>query len=171
MLFQNLDLSLKHELLALDLEGLLLEVLDLPGEVTVHLSVLGLQQTDVLMGRLVIVVQAANARLLFVFNDFLSQNFELKLHEVNLLLQVDDVLVSGIHVGVAAELAWLLLALLLASEVHRRGRVVASTAAVRPASSEIGSAFHSASAFNVERKMEKLEFKFEPGPCQGEVLE
>lgn len=100
LLLEDLDLSVEHELLPLDLERLLGQVLDSAVEVAPHLPVLVLQQTDVLVRRLVVVVKTADSRLLFILDHLLPQNFELELHEVDLLLEVDDVLVSGVDVGV-----------------------------------------------------------------------
>ena len=70
---------------------------------------------------LIIVVQAANAALLLIFDHLLTQDFELQFHEVDLLLQVDDVLIGLVHVRVATELPRSELLLLLASEVHHWG--------------------------------------------------
>ena len=61
------------------------------------------------MGCFVIIVQISNARLLFVFLDLFAKDFELKLHEVDLLLQVYDILVRWVDVWVIAELTWSLL--------------------------------------------------------------
>jgi hypothetical protein len=48
-----------------------------------------------LMRRLVVVVQRANARLFLIVYHFLFQNFELELHKVDLLLQVCNIIVLG----------------------------------------------------------------------------
>ena len=70
---------------------------------------------------LVIVIQATNSTLLLIFNDLLSEDFKLKLHKVDLLLQVNDILISLVHVRVVTQLPWSQLLLLLATEVHSHG--------------------------------------------------
>ena len=67
---------------------------------------------------LVIVIQATDSTLLLIFNDLLSEDFKLKLHEVDLLLQVNDILISLVHVRVVTQLPRSQLLLLLATEVH-----------------------------------------------------
>ena len=89
------------------------------------------------MGCFVIIVQISNARLLFVFLDFFAKDFELKLHEVDLLLQVYDVLVRWVDVGVIAKLAWSLLFFVLTTEVHHSGGLVSRAVSERTGSSEV----------------------------------
>ena len=57
-----------------------------------HLRILSLEEIDVLVRGLIVVEEGTDAGLLLVFVDFLSEDFQFKLHEMNLLLQVDDVL-------------------------------------------------------------------------------
>lgn len=61
LLLDNLDLSVENEFLAFDFEGLLVEVVDLFVEVSLHLGILAFEQTDMLVRCLVVVVQTANA--------------------------------------------------------------------------------------------------------------
>ena len=79
----------------------------------------------------VVVEEGADARLLLVFGDLFSEDFQFKLHEVDLLLQVDDVLVCRIvFVGVATEGFARAAFLLLTVELHHVGiRVVTSAVA------------------------------------------
>ena len=69
-------LSIENELLSLDFESLLLQVNESLVEVSAHLAVLVLQKTDVLVRGLLVVVEAADARLLLILDHFLLQNFE-----------------------------------------------------------------------------------------------
>ena len=121
LLLDDLDLSIEDELLPLDLQRLLAQILQISVEVALHLRILRLEQADVLVTGLIIVVQATNAALLLIFDHLLTQDFELQFHEVDLLLQVDDVLIGLVHVRVATELPRSELLLLLASEVHHWG--------------------------------------------------
>ena len=82
-----------------------------------------------LMARLVVVIKIANAGLLHILKDLLSQYLQLKFHEVDLLLEVDDVLVRVVLVGVFAKSARILLFLLLTSELHSYTSVVAGVVA------------------------------------------
>ena len=52
---------------------------------------------------LLIVEQRSDAGVLLVINNLLLQDFQLKLHEMNLLLEVADVLVLNILIWVLAE--------------------------------------------------------------------
>ena len=70
--------------------------------VTAHLAILSLELTDMLVACLVIIIKSTDTCLGGVINHFLSQDFELKLHEVNLLLQIDDVFVCIVDVWVLA---------------------------------------------------------------------
>ncbi len=79
-----------------------------------------------LMTCLVIIIQRANAGLLLILDDLFAQDFKLKLHKVNLLLQIYNIVVCGIHVGVVAKLTYSRLLLLLASEVHSDCRLIAA---------------------------------------------
>jgi len=85
---------------------------------------------------LVVVVEAADARLLRVLNHFVAQNLKLQLHKVDLLLQVDNVLVSLIHIGIASKQTCLRLSL-LPSELHLLHGLVSTAVSVGSAS-EIG---------------------------------
>jgi len=88
------------------------------------------------MGCFVIIVQISNARLLFVFLDLFAKDFELKLHEVDLLLQVYDILVRWVDVWVIAELTWSLLFFVLTTEVHHDSGLVSRAVSERAGSSE-----------------------------------
>ena len=107
---------------------------------------------------LVIIIEATNAGLLLILDNLLSQNLKLKLHKVDLLLQVDDVVVGCIDVRVISELAGSLLLLLLSSEIHCDGRLI--TCAVAEAASTEGSpAFERAASyiFQIQIKHETSE--------------
>lgn len=73
------------------------------------------------MGCLVIVEEAADAGLLLVFSHLFSEDFQLQLHKVDLLLQVDYVLICWVDVGIVSELARSQLLLVLPSEIHGNG--------------------------------------------------
>lgn len=57
-----------------------------------HLRILLLEEIDVLVRGLIVVEESTDARLLLVFVDLLSEDLQFKLHEMNLLLQVYDVI-------------------------------------------------------------------------------
>ena len=103
--------------------------MDFAIEVTPHLGILGLQESDVLMARLVVVIKIADAGFLLILKDLLPQYLQLKFHEVDLLLEVDDVVVRVVLVGVFAESTRILLFLLLTSELHSYASVVAGVVA------------------------------------------
>ena len=71
LFLDNLELGVEDELLALDLERLLLQLVECSVEVTLHLRILGLEQADVLVAGLVIVVQTADPGLLLVLQHLL----------------------------------------------------------------------------------------------------
>ena len=86
-----------------------------------------------LVRRLVVVEKCSDSRILLVLINLLAQDLELKLHEVNLLLQVDDVLIRGVViVWVATELLAVRAAFLLPVELHLVHRVVACRVSERP---------------------------------------
>lgn len=118
LLLDYRDLGVKHEALAFDLERLLGQLLHLSVEIFAHLRVLSLEQAYVLVRALVIVVEASDTRLCLVLIHLLLQNLEFQRHEVNLLLQIDDVLIGSVFVRVLAEHPRLRRALLLAPELH-----------------------------------------------------
>ena len=103
--------------------------MDFAIEVPPHLGILGLEEGDVLMACLVVVIKIADAGFLLILKDLLPQNLELKLHEVDLLLKVDDVLVRVVIVGVFTESTRVLLAFLLTSELHSYASIVAAAVA------------------------------------------
>jgi len=82
---------------------------------------------------LVVVVEAADARFLRVLNHFVAQNLELQLHKVDLLLQVDNVIVSLVHIGIATNQTCLRLSL-LSSELHLMHGLVSAAISVGSAS-------------------------------------
>ena len=51
--------------------------MDFAIKVSPHLGILGLEESDVLMASLVVVIKIADAGLLLILKDFLSQNLEL----------------------------------------------------------------------------------------------
>ena len=86
-------------------------------EVTPHLLVLRLKQIDVLVTGLVIVVQATNTALFLILNDLFFQNFKFQVHEVDLLLQVQDVVIAElVHIRVITHYA--LVFFVLPMELH-----------------------------------------------------
>ena len=142
LVLDNLGLRVEHKLLALDLKRLLVQLVERPIEVSLHLCILRLEQTQVLVARLVVVVQAANARLLLVLEHLLFQDFQLELHEVDLLLKVHDVIVFFVsHIRIVAQLAGRLLPFVLTSEVHCHGGAIACVVAEGPPASKIGATF------------------------------
>ena len=149
LLFDDLQLGIKKELFAFDLKALLGPLLQIPVEVAPHLRILVLQQADMLMRGLVIIVEATDAGLLLIFDHLLSQDFQLELHEVDLLLQVDDVVIRSVYVRVLTELAGSLLLLLLTSEIHGDGRLIA-TAISETAAAKVASALERATNYNFQ---------------------
>lgn len=87
MILHCLDLRIENELLTDDLQPLLGLVLRPLLEALSHIHVLFFQELDVLVRRLLVVEQRANAGVLFIFDYFFLKNSELELHEVHLLLQ------------------------------------------------------------------------------------
>ena len=146
LLFDDLDLSVENELLTLDLKTLLVQVLQVPIKVALHLSVLCLQQTDMLMRCFIVIVETANARLLLILDDLLAQDLQLKLHEVDLLLQVDDVIVGGVDVGVLAKLTRCQLFFLLSAEIHRNCGIVSGVIAEATAT-KVATPFQTAASY------------------------
>ena len=139
LLLDNFDLSIEDKLLAFDFERLLVQIVDLFVEVSLHLRILAFKQADMLVRCLVVIVQTANARLLLVLDDLLPENLQLKFHEVDLLLQVDDVFVCRVDIGVGAKLTRCKLLFLLTTEVHGRSAVVTRAATEGTSPSEIRS--------------------------------
>jgi len=121
LFFDDFELSVEHELLTFHLKALLGQVLERPIEIAPHLAILVLEQADVLVRGLIVVVHASNARLLLILDDLLAQDFELQLHEMDLLLQVNDIIIGCIDIRVLPELARIQLLLLLTTEVHGDG--------------------------------------------------
>ena len=141
LILQDVELRVQNELLTFNLQGTLCHFLDVLVEVSFHLRVLRLQQADVLVGCFIIIVKIADAGFLLVFLNFFAENFELKLHKVDLLLQVDDVIICCVDVGVVSDLAWSLLAFVLAAEVHHRGGLISRTVSERAPCYEVAAAF------------------------------
>jgi len=86
-----------------------------------HLSIFILQEIDMLMRGLIIIVETANIGLFFVFHYFFAQDLELKIHKMQLLLEIFDVLVCY-------RVVWILklkfVFHILTSEVHFNSRFV-----------------------------------------------
>ena len=131
MLLQDLNLRVENKLLSDDLSHLPVQVLDVVVVVTAHLGVLVFQQLDVLVGSLVVVVQAANARLLFILKDFLLEYFQLKLHKVDLLVQIGDVLILRRLVRILPQHRVIPYVLVLPAEVHVHRRLVIVARTIR----------------------------------------
>ena len=100
LLLHDLNLGVEDELLPLDLQLRLGLLLNYAFKLAAHLLVLCLKQVDVLVTRLVVVVERADATLALVLDHLVPQNLHFQLHKVNLLLQVADVLVLHVHVRV-----------------------------------------------------------------------
>ena len=149
LLLDDLELGIEDEFLAFDLKALLGQLLKIPIKVAPHLRILVLQQADMLVRGLVIIVEATDAGLLLVLDHLLTQDFQLELHEVDLLLQVDDVVIGRINVRVLTELAGSLLLLLLTSEIHGDGRLVAA-AISETAAAKVASALERATNYNFQ---------------------
>jgi len=94
LILQQLVLGLQGKGLTHDLQIFVVEALLRFIEVTAHLLVLDLQEVDMLVRSLIIVVQTADTALFLVFDDLLFQNSEFEVHEVNLLLQIKNVLIT-----------------------------------------------------------------------------
>ena len=87
------NLTLENELFADNVKLDLIEFLLLFVKVSLHLSVLNLEQINVLVGSLFIIKETSNAALFLIFYDFFFQNFEFELHEVDLLLKISNILI------------------------------------------------------------------------------
>ena len=66
---------------------------------------------------------------------------------MDLLLQIDDVIVHGVHVGVRSQLARVLLLFFLSSEVHGHRRIITTTVAEWTSSRKIASFLQSTATF------------------------
>ena len=84
----NVDLGVKDKLVSDYLKLFLIELLNGSIVVPAHLLILLLQERDVLEAGLLVVEEGTDARLLLIVNDLLFQDLKLKLHEVNLLLEI-----------------------------------------------------------------------------------
>jgi hypothetical protein len=84
----NVDLRVKNKLIANDLKFLLIQLFDLSIVVPAHLLVFLLQERNVLEAGLFVVEQGTDPGLLLIIYDFLLQDLEFQLHEVNLLLEI-----------------------------------------------------------------------------------
>ena len=84
----NVDLGVKDKLVSDYLKLFLIELLNGSIVVPAHLLILLLQERDVLEAGLLVVEERTDARLLLIVNDLLFQDLKLKLHEVNLLLEI-----------------------------------------------------------------------------------
>jgi hypothetical protein len=106
LVFVGAPLSRKHELITHRLKSRLVQLVVHAVELTAHLLILRLQQRDMLMRRLLVVKKPTNPRVLLIFNNFFLQYLQLKLHKVDLLLQVLDIRISDffLPVGVSASL-------------------------------------------------------------------
>ena len=148
-------MRVENELLTFDLKTLLGQVLETAVEIALHLGVLGFEQADVLVGSLVVIVETPNAALLLIFDHFLPQDLQLQLHKVDLLLQVDDVVISGVNVRVLTKLAWRQLLFLLAAEVHSDGGLVTTTVA-EVSSAEVRATFQATATYHTQFKFKSI---------------
>jgi len=72
--------------LTFDLKRLLVQIVALFIEITLHLSILSFEQANMLMTGLIVIVETADARLLLILKHLLLQDFEFQFHEMDLLL-------------------------------------------------------------------------------------
>lgn len=96
LLFVGHALCVEHELVAHSFKLYAMDIVKVLVHLAAHLTVLFLKNSDVLMRSFVVVEESTNSRALFIFNDFLFQNFKLELHEVDLLLQILNILVRKV---------------------------------------------------------------------------
>ena len=76
---------------------------------------------------------------------------------MNLLLQVDNIFILWIDIGILTELSRILLLLLLATEVHCHSRIVVAVIAKGATAPEISATFQSSAAYTYLNYF-KLEF-------------
>ena len=117
MVLHRLNLRVKDELLASDVEASTSLLLRALLEVSAHSHILFFQQLDVLMGRLLIIKQRTDTGVLLIFNDLFLKNSELKLHEVDLLLEDLEVVLLWANVWILAQTVNSIL--VLTSKLHR----------------------------------------------------
>jgi hypothetical protein len=122
-LLGSVQLDVKHESFSLDFKLLFLELSHNFVEVLQHRGILLLEQEDVLVLRLVVIVQATDARFLLVLLDLFSEDLELKVHEVELLLEIFDVLIN-LRAWIVRVQELFLVVQILTSEVHLDGGLV-----------------------------------------------
>ena len=119
----GVDLRVINILSALDIDHLVIFLVLRDLKLSPHGDVLGFEEIDMLMGSLLVIEQTTDAGVGLVVNHLLLQDFELKLHEVDLLLEVGDVLILDRVVGVLSE--GIFFGFVLASELDSaRGLVV-----------------------------------------------
>ena len=118
----GIDLRVVDILSALHVDHLVVFLVFQDLEVPPHRDVLRLEKVDMLMRGLLIVEKPTNTRVAFIIDNFLLQDFELKLHKVDLLLEVGNILILNSGVGVLAQA--LVFAFILASELDSVGGLV-----------------------------------------------
>jgi len=99
----SIDLGIQDELFANNVKLHFAQFLLPLIKIFSHLHVLGLEKVDMLMRCLLIIEEAANAGLFLILNNFLLQDFELKLHKVDLLLKISNVFVLNARVWISSK--------------------------------------------------------------------
>ena len=100
-LLNDVKLGLQLVSLVLNLQLFLLKSVFFLGLLTSHLLILSLEQVNVSVHVPFVVVDRANSGFLLVLVHLLLQDFEFKPHEVNLLLQVENVVIVLVSVSVS----------------------------------------------------------------------
>ena len=77
LLFISVPLSRQHELITHRLKARLIQLIVDAVELTAHILILRLEQSDVLVGRFLVVEEAADSGAFFVFDDFFFEDFQL----------------------------------------------------------------------------------------------
>ena len=125
LLNHYIDLRVKDELFSDNLEFVFVKLFNLSIIVTSHLLILLLKKRNVLKAALFIIKQGTNARFFLVLNNLFFQNFKLKLHEMNLLLEVANVLIFNALIGVLAKSS--LTGFILTVELHWDSRLMSAS--------------------------------------------
>lgn len=114
----DLELGFENEVFTPDSKLFLIKLLESAIEIPTHLGVLGFKQVNMLVTCFFIVKELTDSRVLVVLSDLFFQNSELQVHEVNLLLEVLDVLVSIVLFRVWIGTDSAVTGFILSSKVH-----------------------------------------------------
>ena len=116
LIFNDFYLRIKNKALALNLQGGLCRLSHFTIKVFLHLCILSFKHADMLVWALLVVEHATDTRLFLIFDHLLLENFELECHKVDLLLQIDNIVVSCIFVWILSN--YTRCALILSTELH-----------------------------------------------------